>query len=251
MASEPAFDVSVPSDAVIGDRLVIGTAQVGLAGLTAIDYVVTHGNVTQVGYVSTRNLPDITPFSAGEPRFPIRVYTVDDSLSILVSEVFLPVWVSDLLADSLFAWIENVGIEELAYLHGVPFPHGPGEHDVFLVGTEPFREANFGRVPYEPLGGGFLDGLVGELTTRGMESETSVGALVTPTHPPGPDLEAAIRLLEATTELYGIDVDPEDLRQRSEEMRRYYTELAEQMRSLQESDQSLESRDYPEDRMYM
>jgi uncharacterized protein len=59
-----------------------------------------------------------------------------------------------------------------------------------------------------------------------------MGVLITPPHPPGPDL------------------DPTELRERSDRLREHYRELAERVAAVRESDGSMGG-DYPEGRMYM
>jgi uncharacterized protein len=251
-ATAPSFDIQVDPDADLGETLLVGTANLGLAGLTAVDYLVAHTLTEQVGHVVTHNLADITPFTDGEPRFPMRVYTASDSdISILMSEVFVPVWAGEPLADAISDWVNDHGIEEIGIVHGVPFPHGPDEHVVFHVGTSAFRERRIGESDVRPLAGGFLDGVVGELMMRSLAGETPpTGALVTPTHPPGPDFESALLFLDALESLYGFEVDETELRRRSEEMKRYYQELADRMQTLEQSERT-GSREYPEDRMFM
>lgn len=251
-ATSPTFDIQTADGTEPGDVLIIGTSNPGLAGLTAIDYLITHTHTEQIGHVGTENLPDITPFTAGEPRYPMRLFSSSESdICVLMNELFVPTWASEAFADAVVAWAATVGIEELCLVHGVPFPHGPDEHVVFHVGTPTFRERRVGDSGLAPLAGGFFDGVPGELMTRALDGDAPpVGALVTPTHPPGPDLDGALRFLEALETLYHLSVDETDLRARAEEMRKYYQGLAERMQSLGQGE-ALSGHDYPEDRMYM
>jgi uncharacterized protein len=182
----------------------------------------------------------------------MRLFSSSDSdLCLLMNELFVPVWASEAFADAVVSWTAEHGIEELCLIHGVPFPHGPDEHVVFHVGTPAFREHRIGDSELRPLAGGFFDGLPGELMTRALDGDLPpTGALVTPTHPPGPDLDAAIRFLESFEALYEASVDETELRTRAEEMRNYYQGLAERMQNLGQGE-ALPSHDYPEDRMYM
>lgn len=73
MSTEPSFDVVVSSDADPGERVVVGVADVGMAGLTAVDYLTTTVATERIGHVETTDFPDITPVSEGTPRRPIRI----------------------------------------------------------------------------------------------------------------------------------------------------------------------------------
>lgn len=253
MPNDPAFEVQFEADAELHETLLVGLADVGLAGLTAVDYVVTHGEFEQVGHVRTRNLPDITPFSDGEPRHPVRLYNDPETeLTALVSEIFIPVGIADLVVDALVEWATANGVESLGIVYSAPFPHGEAEHTTFHVATEQFRERYLDGLDMQPLPGGFFDGVVAEFLVRAMEGEgPPTGVLVTPSHPPGPDFDGAIALLDGIETAFGVEIDKEELQQRSEETKRYYEQLSERLQTFQESDQRVGSRDFPEDRMYM
>lgn len=249
MAPDPSFEVTVTADRDPGDTLLVGLSHVGMAGLTAADYLVDHRDSEVIGHVTADDFPAIAPFENGVPRHPMRLYATDAGLSVFVGELFVPVWVTDRFADAVLDWATGHGIEEIAVLHAVPFPHAPDEHAVFSVATPDYREVRLADEDIQPLAGGFLEGVVGELVTRGLDSSLRVGVFATPTHPPGPDIDAALLLLDTVRTVYGVDVDDEELRQLSEETKRYYAELADRMDALE--DGSVGRQDFPEDRSYM
>nr|WP_277752634.1 PAC2 family protein [Halorubrum salsamenti] len=243
----------VPSDQPSGKTLLVGTSHLGMAGVTAADYLVRHVDSEQIGHISAHNFPAITPFQNGEPRHPTRLYNLEGTdLSVLLGELFVPVWAAHSFTNALMEWVSSADVTELAVLHGVPFPHGPEEHTVFHVATPQYRERRLAETDIQPLEGGFLDGVVGEILAQALDRDTpSVGVYITPTHPPGPDIDASLLLLDTIQEIYEFTVDEEELRARSEELKQYYQELTQRMESLGGGEQSLASRDYPEDRMFM
>ncbi|MFC7177161.1 PAC2 family protein [Halosegnis marinus] len=109
-----------------------------------------------------------------------------------------------------------------------------------------------GGARHRPPCRGFFDGVVGELLARSLDGDAPpAGVLVTPTHLPGPDFDAALRLLDALEPVYGIEVDESALRERAAETKQYYADLAERMAALQEGTSGGDGREYPGDRMYM
>jgi uncharacterized protein len=91
--------------------------------------------------------------------------------------------------------------------------------------------------------GGSLEDVNAELFQRGIDGDLRIGMLMTPVHQQAPDIEAAIRLPDALTDLrYGHRHCP--LEEFAAEIRQYYTELAERMERATEA-QSVE------DRMFM
>ena len=253
MASRQPFAVEAPSSPEPGSTLVVGQSHLGMAGVTAVDYLVRHLEATQIGHVAPETLPAIAPFEDGVPRHHSRLYALDGTgITVLVGELFIPVVAARSYTDALLEWADGTGIEEVAVLHGVPFPHGPEEHEVFHVATPSYRERRLPDDEFRPLRGGFLDGVVGELVTRSLDAAApETGVFITPTHPPGPDVDAALRLLDALQTLYAFEVDETELRELGERMTRYYEQLAERMEAIAESGEALGSHDYPEDRMYM
>jgi len=253
MSAEPGFEVETTADADLGETLFVSLSGVGLAGLSALDYLARQFELEQIGHVSTHGLPDIAPFEDGQPRHPMRLYSDDDiDATILVTELFVPTWAADSFAEALRTWLTGSSIREVTLLHGVPFPHAPDEHDVFYVANSAYRDRRLEDTEIRPLKGGVFDGVVGELAVWSLAADAPpVGVFVTPTHPPGPDFDAALLFLDALQDVYDFELDEAELRRTAEDRKRHYQELADQLQAMQETDPSRMGRDAPEDRMYM
>jgi uncharacterized protein len=253
MASEPRYEISREGDEPLGRALLVGLSNFGLAGLTAADHLTTQLEYEQVGHVRSRNLPTVTPFEDGAPRHPIRLYaSPDHEIAVLLSEVIVPVWAASTFADAVGNLVASSEIEEISLFHGVPFPHGPNEHTLFFVATDEYRERRLEGTEFGPLRGGVLDGVPGEFASRSLGGELPpLGTIVTPIHPPGPDFEAALRFLEFLREGYDLDVEDEQLRERSASMNRYYSELAGRMETMEAEQGGVDDRHLPVDRMFM
>jgi len=253
MGTEDPFSVEEPTAEATGRTLVVGQSHFGMAGVTAADYLVRHLDSTEVGHVTAESLPAITPFEEGVPRHHSRLYDLDEHpVTVLVGELFVPVPAARAYTDAVLDWASERPVEEILVLHGVPFPHGPEEHEVFYVATPEFAQQRLADRPLQPLKGGVLDGVVGELVSRSLaDTAPDAGVFVTPTHPPGPDVDAALKLLDAVESLYDLDVDETELRELGERQKQHYEQLADRMATLAEGEEAPGSHDYPEDRMYM
>jgi len=253
MSPEDSFDVEEPTTQATGRTLVVGQSHFGMAGVTAADYLVRHLDSTEVGHVTAETLPAIAPFEEGVPRHHSRLYDLEKlPVTVLVGELFVHVPAAREYTDAILSWASERPVEEILVLHGVPFPHGPEEHEVFYVATPEYAERRLADQSLQPLKGGVLDGVVGELVTRSLaDTAPDTGVFVTPTHPPGPDIEAALKLLGAIEALYDIEVDETELRELAEQFQEHYEQLADRMAALAEGEEALGSHDYPEDRMYM
>ncbi|RLM63979.1 proteasome assembly chaperone family protein [Halorubrum sp. Atlit-8R] len=227
--TNPSF--SVEHDAEPGGALIAGFSSFGLAGLTAVDYLVDDLGLTATGHVRIDGVPSITPFTKGTPRHPIRLYAAPDlDITVLVAEQFVPPFLGELLADALLDWTEANGVEEIAVLAGVPVAHGPDAHRTFHVATEDYRAARLEGGPDVPaMESGFLDGANAGLLERGLDSPLGVGVFVTPVHAQAPDAEAAVRLVDTANAVYDLGVDAGPLEAFAQEIQRRYEDLAERI----------------------
>ncbi|MFB6309260.1 MAG: proteasome assembly chaperone family protein [Haloarculaceae archaeon] len=242
-SSEPGF--AITHDAETPDTLVAGFSAFGLAGLTAVDYLVNQLEMSESGHLSAEGLPAITPFEEGRPRHHTRIFTAEEyDIAVLVGELIVPLSAASALSDAILGWSDENGVSEITILSGVPIAHGPEEHVPFYVATDDYRERRLDDTDIRPMGKGVLDGLSAELMEQGIDEELAVGLLTTPVHQQAPDVEAAIRLLDALTGVYGIELDTGPLEAFAAEVQQYYTALAERLESAEEPAGF-------EDRMYM
>ncbi|MXR42629.1 proteasome assembly chaperone family protein [Halobaculum sp. WSA2] len=265
-----------PASTVIG-----GFSQFGLAGLTAVDFLVDHLELEQTGHLSAEGLPTITPFENGRPRHPTRLFSRDDlDVTLLVGELFVPNSLAEPFSRAVLDWTERANVDEIAVLSGAPFPHEPTEHHTFYVASDDYRAMHFPESDPDddrgeaaapdtagatdatdtthatdttdsvdpgtvrPMANGFLDGTNAALLARSMESDLRGCVYVTPVHPQTPDVDAAIRLVEAVEEVYGLDVDTGPLEAFASQVGDYYRSLADRLEEQAEEEQ-------PSDRMYM
>lgn len=253
MAPTTSFKVDTQPHDDPGQALVVGLAAPGVGGLTAVDYLVRQLAVEEIGYVTPDALPAITPVEAGTPRNHTRLYNlVDVDLSVLVGELFVPTWAARSFADALLEWVATADIEEIVVLHAVPYPHDHSAHAAFYVATDEYRKRRLDGTDIQPLQGGVLDGVAGELMSRSLAGTAPpVGVYITPVHPPGPDIDASLYLLDALESVYGVSLDLTELEDLSDEIHQYYATLSERLAALEDADESADSREFAYDRMYM
>ena len=228
------------------ETLVVGVSEFGLAGLTAADYLVESLCLEKTGHITTDDLPSITPFENGRPRHHTRFFSSEDTdFTVLVGEMFVPLEAARSFSDAVTDWMTDNDVSEVVFLSGIVGPHGPEQHDVFYVATDDYRD----RVDdvFDPIGGGFFEGVHAELLARGIDTPLGVGVLTTPAHPPAQDVEAAVRLVDGFDKVYGVGVDTEPLEEYARELQQHYEQLAERMSKVEEESK----RRVSEDRAYM
>ncbi|WP_415381722.1 proteasome assembly chaperone family protein [Halosimplex sp. TS25] len=244
--AEPTFDVQESGDTDIdADALIAGFSEFGLAGLTAVDYLVQQLELTPAGRVTTRDMPTITPFDGGRPRHPVRLFSADEvDVAVLVSELFVPATAARSFSDALLDWTAAADVPETVVLSGVQMPHAEEDHRTFFVATDDYRETRLEDADVPPMASGFTDGVKASLLARGIDSPLRACVYATPAHPQAPDAEAALRLVETADEVYDLGVDTEPMKSFAADVQQHYQDLAERIEQARDEQQ-------PEDRMYM
>jgi len=241
--TDPPFHISdrtAPSATVVA-----GFSSFGLAALTAVDYLVDHLDLEETGHLTADALPPTTPFEAGRPRHRSRFFSKPDlDFTVFVNELFVPAPAADPFAEALLSWTDDHGVSEFVVLSGVPYAHGPDEHDTFYVASDDYRDSRLADVDVRPMGRGFLDGVDGAFMYRGIESNLRTAVFITPVHAQAPDVSAAIRLIETFDRVYDLGVDAGPLEEFARTIEQYYQDLAARL-------ETVDDRQRPEDRMYM
>lgn len=228
------------------ETLLCGFASYGLAGLTAVDFLIDQLELSEAGHVTAEGLPSITPFENGRPTHHTRLFSREDlPMTLLKNELFVPPALSGPFGEAILDWTESHGAEEVAVVDAVPMQHGPDDHRTYHVATDDYHERRLSGDVTEPMARGYLDGVTGALVEQGIDSPLAVGVFRTPVHEQMPDVEAALRLVEAVNNVYGLDVDTDPLQAFADEISRYYTELAERYEAAAEKEEAFA------DRMFM
>ncbi|MES3516194.1 MAG: PAC2 family protein [Natronomonas sp.] len=232
MSPSPTFDVRHDEST---ETLVIGVAQYGLAGLTAVDYLTERTEMERVGHVAADGLPPVAPFEAGTPRHHTRLFAdASVGMTVLVGELFVPPPAAGVFSEAIF---DSMGeeCEEIVVLSGVPTAHGPDDHRAFYIATEEFQRRRLEDTDIRAMGGGFLDGINGSIVSRAIDGDTAACVLTTPVHAQTPDVDAALRLFEALDEIYELDVDTGPLEEFAAAVADHYSGLAERVAEEQGS----------------
>ena len=239
----PQFDVRLDDPS---GTLVAGFAEYGLAGLTAVNYLAEQLGLEETGHVSVEELPAITPFENGTPRHHTRLYSKPElDVTVLVGELFVPPGAADPFGEAVLQYATEHEIEEVVVLSGVPLAHGPDDHRAFYVASRDYQAARLGGDhDIRPMSGGFLEGVNGELMQRAIDTALKTCVLTTPVHERAPDVEAALRLLEAFDAVYELDLDTGPLEEFAASVAEQYEELAARLEELREEPPH-------HDRMYM
>ena len=88
----PSPTFAITHETEPSETVVAGFSAFGLAGHTAVDYVVDQLELEETGHVTAESMPSIPPLRErpGPPPLPAR-----PRVTVLVNELFVPVWAAD------------------------------------------------------------------------------------------------------------------------------------------------------------
>jgi uncharacterized protein len=242
-ADQPSFHIEQHEEPS-SETLIAGFSAFGLAGLTAVDYIVDQLDLEERGHITVDQFPTITPFENGTPRHHTRLFSRDAlDITVLVGDLFIPPFAAEAFSTALLEWTTETDIAEVTVLSGVPLPHGPDGHQVFYVASEDYQETRLTNAELSPMGSGFLDGVNASFMQRGMETSCATGILTTPVHAQAPDVDAALRLIESAQSVYDLDLDTEPLESFAAEVKNYYEGLSQHL-------EATEPQRHPQDIMF-
>src|SRR5699024_4721856 len=173
---QPSFHITQEQEESSSETLIAGFSTFGLAGLTAVDYIVDQLELEERGHIMVDQLPTITPFENGTPRHHTRFFSADDrNITVLVGALFIPPFAAEACSTALLDWTNDNDVTEVTVLSGVPIPHGPDGHQVFYVASEDYQENRLADAELPPMGNGFLEGVNASLMQQGMENSCATG----------------------------------------------------------------------------
>jgi uncharacterized protein len=165
-------------------------------------------------------------------------------VTVLINELFVPIWAADPFSEAVLKWANAKNVQEITILAGIPVPHGPEQHRTYFVATEDYQANHLQDTELTPMGHGFLDGVNASLVGRAIDTDLRVGVFITPVHAQAPDVEAALRLIDAVELVFNLEIDTSTLEGFAAEVEQYYRELASRL-------ENVDREHVAEDRMFM
>ena len=234
MADELTLEVD--ADEPPESTLIVTFPGPGMAGISATQYLIEQLGLEETGHIQTTGLPAITPYADGRPYHHTRLFSGPDlACTFLISELPIPVQLSEPFGRILLDWIDDRTVEEVALLTSIPWLE-PVD-DLYYVASDDFRDHRLADADLSPLDGGFLTGTNASLIARAMDTTLRVGVIATSVDPRVPlDANASVRLVEGLDRIYEFDVETDELRQFADRTHQHYEGLAAQYEAQQRAE---------------
>ncbi|MFP8888165.1 proteasome assembly chaperone family protein [Natrialbaceae archaeon A-CW2] len=225
--------LEVDTDEPPESTLIVAFPGPGMVGISAAQYLIEQLELTETGHIQTGGLPAITPYVDGRPYHHTRLFSSPGlECTLLISELPIPVQLSEPFGRILLDWIDERAVEEVTLLTSIPGLEPASE--LWYVASDDYRDVRLSDVSIPPLQGGFLTGSNASLVARAMDTSLRVGVIAASVDPGLPlDANAALRLVEGIDHLYGFDVDTTQLREFADRTKQHYQGLMAQLEAQQ------------------
>jgi len=213
----------------------------GLVGTMAAGHMISSKKMNEVGYVRLSALPPILVIHNGEPKSPVRLYSIDDFL-VLISETPLPFKTLKELAEQTVRWAAEKGIELLISLTGIAVQNREEieKPQVFGVGASAEVRTLLKSRGLPLLEEGFIAGPQALILNECVQRKFPLAILIAQSYSEFPDPGAAASMLQQLNQAFSLDVDVKGLQERAEEFRLRLREL---MQRTQQSMQGTKSQE--------
>ena len=218
----------------------------GMVGISANRYLEEQIGLEETGHIQAEGLPAITPYLEGRPYHHTRLFSKDNFVyTFLTCELPIPLQFTEPFGRKLLSWIDEQAVEEVTLLTAIP-SLDDADQDLFYVASDDYRAHRLADTAVYPLAGGFLSGVNASLLARAMDTSLRVGVLATSVNPRQPfDGSAALRLVEGLNEIYGFDVETNELRAFANSTEAYLEQLTAQIEAQQRTtDRRTATEDY-------
>lgn len=220
--------------------LIIGLPDTGLVGVITATYIVRYLKMKEMGYIELKNDIPIAIIHDGKPKYPIRIYQ-KNGLAVIFSETVIPPAMIMNLAESIFDWAEEKGIEKIYLPTGIAVPDrlDIDKPKVYAVSNDPETLKNIAGDDIKMFKEGMIVGFYGAILRRAIRSKIFCISFLAESFPNYPDPGAAVSVVEVLSKMIGFEIDVKPLLEEAEEIRIKARDLmrrtSETMRALQKA----------------
>ncbi len=223
--------------------VILGFAGAGLVGGIAVTHIIDQLKMKKIAHVRSRYMPPAVVFMDGELRHPFRIYSDKEGrLCAIVCEIPLRSDGLYPIASVLLDWIEEKGVEELVILEGFAVRKIPKERKSFCA-AEPEKRKECEEKGVKMISAGIIRGIAGSILNECLTRKITGVAFLVPAVAFIPDPEGGAVLIQALNNIYGLNIDTQELLKKAEEIKQKLKEVA---RRHQRMRQAEEKRGVPE-----
>lgn len=209
--------------------LIFGLASVGLIGPIIAETLIKQiDDMKQIGFVASDLLPPIAVFHNAELMHPFRLYyTKKYNILLGIAEVpFEAKSAYNDLAKTIFNWAlsDNINAKEIITFQGIPQKGMIDEFPVYYA-AENNSIKEFEELGIEKIDKGIITGPGATLINNALNHTINPIVLFTPVYKIATP-EGAASIIEVLNELYGMDINTDELMEKGREIKKKMKDLA-------------------------
>jgi len=223
----------IPDDPVVVEAF----PSKGYVSSIAAYYLIKEAGFEHIGSIKVPGLENFVVVHEGEILRPIRIYAKDNIVLVFSEIIITPSLVSE-FTDKFIKWLEDIDTKRAVLLASIMGKEAEEEHKILGLSNTPELSDKLDDLDVEKLKEGVLTGVSSTLALNCQEKEIPSISLLVET-PYIPDALAAASLLEVLSNLLGLDVDVEELKETGKEFEEKFKEMVKQMNKGQKDYQKL------------
>jgi uncharacterized protein len=230
MSEGEAFVIKTKPITVPKPKLLIGLPDTGLVAIIALVHMKETLGMDEIGYIDSELMPPVILIRKGDPKFPIRVFSKDDLILIIVDTV-LSNRLFQRLAKALAKWAKSMNVEYVVGISGLPVPDRLeiDKPNVFSIGTTEDTKKLLSELGINVLDHGFLVGPYALIVKECIREKQPNITLLAQSYVQFPDPGAAASIIEVLNKMLGISIDIKSLLQKSDDIRLRAREFMQRM----------------------
>ena len=214
--------------------VICGFVGPGLAGLTAVGYIIEHLGLHEAAHVMSQHIPPSVVFIGGKIRHPFRIYkNATGEVVVVICEV--PIDQSGLhdISSTLLEWFQKFNPKEIVVLDGVPVSALPESRSTYYVASENKQKylKSLGFVPAESV---LISGTAGGILSECLIRNTQCISLLVPASVALLDPGAPLALIRALNATYKLNIMTRELEEDVAMIHEELNEIARQYQKVQE-----------------
>ena len=206
----------------------------GLVGLVSAGYMIEKLNLNEIAHVQSQHIPPVAVFVGAKLRHPFRIYSdIDGRLVVILSE--MPIDIEGLyeISSVLLDWSEQIHAKEIVVLDGIGVTGIPSQRTPLFVADEQ-RSKDLEQRGIVAVQSALISGVGGSILNQCLTRRVSGISLLTQASLDLPDPGAALTIINAINQVYGLKIATDELEQNVEKLNDQLNTLAEQYKKLSE-----------------
>jgi uncharacterized protein len=214
-----AVEIVRIADAQIKNPIIVaGFPGAGLVGSIAASYLVEKAGFRLVGYVMSNEFAPLAAIHNYTPLPPVRMYfSRANNIVAFVSEIVVPVSVSNELAIKIIEFAEKVGAKKIITLGGITLKEGANA--VYAVGNVKAEvDEIIARKACKGIKEGATTGVTGTILAIASGYNLSALSILAEANPDFIDPKAAANALQSLSKVLGLSINTLELEKEAKDL---------------------------------